>query len=260
MKKLLATIALLVLASPVLAADNRLTGSVEHTDFSNGYGDRTVVSVESVTKIGAPTLVINAAHGERNVDAGPSFSGQRLTGQLYVDWTDQFYTRTQVGVGSNSPVFARRDFAQDFNFKLSPQTVILLGARTTDYFGDVNVKAYSAGVTQYFGDRFNAAYRFTRYDSELTGSSNGNLVMLRLRDSAGAGTTQMWLGYADTLYAADYLPELIGEGSQKSVVLRRVQPLGSSVALNVLLGKTWYATPVADYQGTQIGLGLTASW
>ena len=260
MKKLFVLLALLMLAAPTFAAETRATGSIDYTDFSNGYGDRRVASLETVTKFDTTSLVLSGSHGERNVSQGESFDGQRISGQLYVDWSDTFYTRTLVGLGTNSPVFARRDFAQDFNYKLNPQTVVLLGARYTDYFGDVNVKAYSAGVTQYFGDRFNGTYRFTRYDSDRTGSNNGHLVMLRLRDSEGQGTTQMWLGYADTLYAADYLPELIGEGSQRSVVLRRVQPLGTSASLNLVLGKTWYETPVVDFQGVQVGVGVTLGW
>ena len=259
MKKFFAFLILALLAFPVLAADTKVTGSVEHTDFSNDFGQRSVVQLESISQYETGSVVFNVAHGERKVDGGPSFEGQRISGQFYKNWSDGFYTRTQIGLASDSPVFARRDFAQDFNIKVASPTVLLLGLRHTKYFEDVTVKAYTVGVTHYFNGRFNASYRFTRYDSDRTGSNNGNLVMLRLKDAAGEGTTQMWLGYADTLYGYEWLPE-IADGRQKSVVLRRVQPLGNSLALNALVGKTWYETPVVDYNGLQVGLGLSLDW
>ncbi len=259
MKKIFVFLLALTLTFPVLAAETKVTAQVAHTDFSNGFGERSVVELDAVTRMENATVILTAAHGERKVDEGPSFDGQRLAGQFYMNWSPRLTTRTLVGLGSDSPVFAKRDFGQDFNIRLNSPTVVLLGARYTDYFEDVNVKAYTVGLTHYFTGRFNASYRFTRYDSERTGWNNGNLVMLRLRDAEGGGVTQLWLGHAAPLYAYEWLPD-VTEGQQQSVVLRRVQPLGDAASLNILLGKTWYETPAADYDGLQVGLGLTWNW
>jgi len=260
MKKLFAVFALLAMAGSAFAADTKVTTSVEHTNFTEQFGERNVASVEAVTKSGSgdATFVFTGSYGERKFDDGASFSGQRVGGQLYIDWSENFYTRTAVSAATNDPVFAKRDYAQDFNFK-SGGTTFLLGARYTDFYGDVTVKSYSAGITQKFGDRFSASYRFTQYDSDLTGTNNGNLVSLKLKDADSDGSTQLWLGYADTLYAYDWLPA-VSSGKQKSAVIRRVQPLSGNVSLNMLFGKSWYETPVADYEGVTGGLGLTFGW
>lgn len=258
MKKLFAALALLALSSPAIAG--KVTGTYEYTDFTEQFGERSVASAEATVKSKADdvTFVVTGSYGERNTDDA-SFSGYRVGGQVYIDWTDSVYTRTAASIGDDSPVFAKRDYAQDINFKTATGTTFLLGARYTDYYGDVNVKSYSAGITQKFGDRFSASYRYTQYDSELTGTSDGHLGSLKLSDADGAGSTQLWVGYADTLYAYDWLPST-GEGKQKSAFIRRVQPLNQNLALNLGFGRAWYETPVADYSSVTGQVGLTVSW
>lgn len=256
MKKFFAALVLLAIASPAFAG--KVTGTYEYTDFTEQYGERSVASAEATIKSKADdvTLVVTGAYGERNTDDA-SFSGKRVGGQVYIDWTDWLYTRTAASIGDSSPVFAKHDYAQDVNLKASTGTTFLLGARYTDYYGDVNVKAYSAGITQKFGTNFSASYRYTQYDSDLTGKSNGNLVSLKLNDEQGS--TQLWLGQADTLYAYDWLPS-VGEGKQKSVFIRRVLDLNDNLALNAGFGRAWYETPVTDYSSVTGSLGLSLSW
>jgi len=259
MKKLFAVLALLAFTSPVFAADNKITTGVEHTEYSEVFGERTVASVEYAHKDGQATWVFNGGWGHRETEDGSSFTGERLSGQLYYNWTDSVYTRTYVAASTDDPVFAQRDFAQDVNVKLGANTWLLIGGRYAEYFDDVTVRSYSAGITQKLGKRLSGSYRITHYDSSTTGVNYGHLASLKWYDQSGPGSTQLWLGYADTLHVYDWL-EGVGEGTTKSIVVRRVQPITSSLAINLMFGKSWYETPVANYDGLQGGISLTYGW
>ena len=255
----LLTLALsLAVCGSALAADNSITVSGEHTNFSNDRGDRTIGSVEYKAKAGAATFVIGGAHGRRDYGNDADFSGSRIEGSLYYDWNDKLSTRTYGAWGTNDPVFADSRIGQTFYLKLIPRTVFQLGVSQTEYFGDVDMRAYTAGVAYYF-DRVTVSYRHNRYDVKGLDRSNGNVVSLRLKDTDGRGNTQLWLGDGTTVHDYEFLED-VAQGDRRSVMLRRVQPVGASTDINFNLGKTWYERPIGDYQGLQVGVGVTVGW
>jgi len=224
-------------------------------------GSRTAYSAEHVHKPTAnTTLVIEGAHGERKV-AGQKWDGQRAKANLYVNWTDHFYTNTAASVATNSPVFARHDISQTFYFTpvKGLGTTLQLGLRTAEYYGGQTVNAYSLGASQYWGSLI-ASYRFTHYDPDKKKSNNGHLLSVRLNDATGHGHTQAWLSYSKTLHSYDWLPNQTGEGENKGIAIERVQPITEDMEIKALVGRDRIKTPVNDYNATKGRLGLNYRW
>ncbi|AKC87101.1 YaiO family outer membrane beta-barrel protein [Pseudoxanthomonas suwonensis] len=249
---------LATVAAQAFAADDSLSVGFGRTDYSNGYGTRDLFTVEYVNRSGANTAVVQASAAERSYDDGDDFDGVALSGTLYRDWSPGISTRTSVAVASDDPVFVRRAVDQDVTFKPMARTTLTLGARYAEYYGDNHAGiAYLAGA--YYFPRLMLRYRYSHYRLSGSGSSHGNLLMLRYRDRGGEGATQLWLGQGTSIREYDWSP-IVQAGDFRSVTLRRVQPLAPGLALNALVEQAWYETPVGDYEGVTVGLGLAWKW
>lgn len=247
---------LLSCATLANAADPKIIVATEHTDYSGGFGKRMETSVESSMDIGNTGFSVNVAHGRREV-GGDRFKALRLGGVVYRDWSDKFYTRTTMGISSNKPVFATRELANDFNYKLLPNAVATVGAKHARYHGGIDVLTLSAGASWYFKGGF-ASYRFSSFDVDKAGKGHGHLASFRLKDPRGAGYTQLWAGIGSSLHEQQiYLAD--SKGKYRSVALQRVQPVAGPVAVSLSLGRTWYDTPATDYRGTTASVGLVLS-
>lgn len=252
-------IPVLFLSSAAFSAQaGKVTTAIEHTDFSNGYGQRSIARIEAVGDFDSTTVVVNAAYGERDYTAGKSFTGSRVTGVVYHKWSESLSTRTGGAYGSNDPVFVKRDLFHDFNIKFIPNTVLTIGGRYAEYYGGVYLNAWSAGGSYYF-ERLTVAYRYTNYQMSFGGNTDGHVLSLRLKDDSGDGSTQLWLGKGTSLHNYDWLTEL-RDGDSKSVSLVRIQPITKNLTLSATVGKAWYDTPVIDYDGITGGLSLTYDW
>jgi YaiO family outer membrane protein len=235
-------------------ADPKILLSSQYTHFSDGFGKRRQTSAGYSADLGRTAFSINATQAKRKF-ADESFSAVELSGTLYQDWSDRFYTRTQLGLSSNKPVFAIRQAATDLNFKLIPDTVLTVGGKYARYYGGRDVYSWSAGGTWYFGDG-SVAYRFTLADVEKLGKSHSHLATIRLKDPRGDGQTQLWLGAGTALHEQEVL--LSGQkGKFKSVSVQRVQPIQGDLALNLMIGRSWYDTGSTDYRGTTASVGIT---
>lgn len=244
--------ALLAGALPAEAADYNAAVNANLTDYSNGFGSRRETTAESTTRFGATSFTIGLSQARRKYE-DESYSAVRLAGSLYQNWTDRFYSRTYGSVSSGKPVFATRELGADLNFKLLPNTVATVGGKASRYHGRRDALAWSAGATHYFAGGF-ATYRFTGYDVEGRGKSHGHLATLRIKDGAGKGSTQLWLGAGNSLH--EELLTTDRRGKFRSVALQRIQPVEGPVSLSVSLGRTWYDTPGGDYRGTRVAVGL----
>ena len=67
-----------------------------------------MASLESASRFGRNTLVLQATAGQRKYDSGADFDGSALSGSFYRDWSEVLSTRTAVVLGSDDPVFVRR--------------------------------------------------------------------------------------------------------------------------------------------------------
>lgn len=258
MKRYLLLAALALAALPAVAADNTVTARTEYTDL-DALGTRTIVSAEYVAKGERNTVVLNAAHGERAFPQDVDATDTRVGGTLYTDWSDAISTRIGAAWGSDEPVFAKSDYYADVNFAVIPNTVLTIGGRRASYFGDVDVTSWNAGATYYF-TRGSVMYKFTQYDSELTGTDNGHTARVTIKDSGSSnGKTELWLGYGDRAFAYDFTTEFLA-GNTRSVTLRRVQPLGTKWAIDFSVGRAWYDTPFIDYTGDTVNVGLQYGW
>lgn len=236
--------------------DPKLLLSGQYTHFTDGFGKRRQTSAEYSADLGRTAFTINATHAKRTF-ASETFGAVEVAGTVYHDWNDKLYTRTHIAVSSDKPVFASRQAATDFNFKVIPQTVLTLGGKYARYHGERDVYSWSAGGTWYFDDG-SVGYRFTLSDVDKLGKSHSHLATIRLKDPRGSGQTQLWLGTGTSLHEQEVL--LSGQkGSFKSVALQRVQPIAGPVAVNLTLGRSWYDTGSTDYQGTTASVGLTFS-
>lgn len=248
--------ALLACASIANAADQKVSVATEQTSYSAGLGKRAETSVESTTDLGATSFTVNVAHGQREI-AGDRLKSLRLGAAVYHDWSDKFYTKTTMGISSNKPVFATRELATDFNYKLLSNAVATVGAKYARYHGGVDVLSWSAGAAWHFKGGF-ASYRFSSYDVAKTGKSHGHLASFRLKDPKGSGYTQLWAGTGSSLHDQEVL--LAGsKGKFRSIALQRVQPLRGPVSVSLSLGRAWYDTPTADYRGTTASVGLSVN-
>jgi YaiO family outer membrane protein len=248
--------ALLACASIANAADQKVSVSTEQTSYSGGFGKRLETSVESTTDLGRTGFTVNVAHGKRDI-GDDHVKSLRLGATVYHDWSDKFYTRTTMGISSNKPVFATRELAHDFNYKLLPNAVATVGAKYARYHGGVDVLSWSAGASWYFKGGF-VSYRFSTYDVDRLGKNHAHLASFRLKDPKGEGYTQLWAGAGSSLHDQEVL--LAGsKGKFRSLALQRVQPLRGPVSVNLSLGRAWYDTPTGDYRGTTASVGLAIS-
>jgi YaiO family outer membrane protein len=247
--------ALIVCAATAQAADlksNKFSVSSEYTNFSGGFGKRLETSAESTTDLGKTAFTISASHGKRKYE-NDSFSAARLSGTVYHDWSGRFYTRTSAAVSSNKPVYATRELANDFNYKLLPNAVLTVGGKYARYYDNTDALSWSAGGTWYFASGL-VTYRYTGFDVQKLGKSHGHLASFRLKD--GGGSTQLWLGAGTSLHEQQ-LQSVGREGRYRSVAVQRVQPIKGPVALSVSINRSWYDTPGVKYRGTTASVGLT---
>jgi YaiO family outer membrane protein len=228
-----------------------------YTDYSRGYGNKKISYAEMNQKLDKGALVLNAASGKR-VYSNESYSGTRARGTLYYNWHPTLSTRSGLSWSTHSPVFVRREVFNDFNFKLIKRTVFTVGGRHASYYGDNRVNSWSAGGALYLGAAI-ATYRYTHYASSDSGNSYSHLLSLRVKDSAGQGYTQLWLGSGTARYAYDWRPDS-QSGRMHSVSLKRFQPLTKDIALTLVAGRQWYNTPLRDYQGTFVEGGIVFQW
>ena len=238
------------------AAPDEVSGRVEYTDFTNGFGNREVATVEYNKDLGDTSVILSGSYGRREFGS-EDYKAARASATLYHDWNPRFYTRTSVAVAGDKPVFATRELIQDFNFKVRRNTVLLAGAKYTRYFGKVDATSWTLGATQYFDGGF-ISYRYTGYDVEHLGKTHGHVASVRLNDAKGPGRTQIWLGMGTSLHEQEFLP-VLSKGRVDSFTIERVQPLSSNLALKADFGHSWYETGFTKYQGTTLRVGLSLS-
>lgn len=247
---------LLSCAAVANAADTKVIASTERTNYSGALGKRFESSVETTTDLGETGFTISVSQGKRQV-GDDRFKSLRIGGVVYHDWSEKFYTRTSLGISSNKPVFATREAATDFNYKLLPNAVATVGAKYARYHQGRDVLSWSAGASVYFKGGL-ATYRFTAFDADKDGNGTGHLATLRLKDGRGAGYTQLWAGTGSSLHDADIF--LAGnKGKYRSLSLQRVQPITGPVAISLSAGRSWFDTPANNYRGTTASIGLAIS-
>jgi YaiO family outer membrane protein len=257
---LAAAVAALAVPAPAAAeetpARSRASGQVllEYTDFTGGFGQRKVGSLEYDMDFGGTRMVLTAAQGQREY-VGQTFNATRGGVAVSHDWSERFYTRTAVAVSTNDPVFPLVDAQQEFNFRVTPEITLMAGGRYVRYFGGRDAVSWQAGATYYFRGG-SVSYRYTGYDVEGLGTTAGHTVSLRVDDPGrGRGFTQAWLGAGNNVQEYEALPQQF-RGDYRTIALRRVQPLTDLLALNVGVTQTWYDTGLVEYEGTTVRVGL----
>ena len=254
----LACLSLLALASAAHAADDSFTLTGGHTDFTDGYGSRTTLGIESVDKRGANTWVFGVIGGQRRYGDGTRFDGTNMSGAFSRRWNARWSSRTSAAFSTDDPVFANRFVEQDVSWRGVQDFVLTAGARYSEYFGGADAWAWHAAGAWY-RDRLTVRYRYTHHDVSTLGNSHSHLLSFRMNDRQSGGHTQLWFGTGTSLHEYDWQP-IVQPGDYRSIALRRVQPLGRGVALNLDVDQSWYDTPVADYRGTGLRAGVAWRW
>lgn len=235
-----------------------ISSQVEHADYDSRRGDRDVFGINVTGRAGDTRWQAGAAHGQRDFGE-TAFSGTRVGASLHHDWSSRLSTRTSAAFSDDNPVFANQEFTQDVKLKLVRNTVFNLGGRYAEYYGGTYVTGWSAGA-EYYLPRLTASYRHSRHRLSTGGSGYGNTLSLRLKDAQGRGHTQLWLGNGTSAYAPDMDPLLLRDSRSSSVFLRRSQPLGEHLMLNLGIGKTWHETRHDRFQSISSQLGLGYHW
>lgn len=256
MKTILYAAALLAFPAAAQAQVSKASVEASYTDYSKAFGSRRVGTADMRGKVGSAELGFSVSTGERRF-SDTSFHGTRVSGSITNNWTDRLSTRTSVSLASDKPVFAKSELAQDLSYKLLQDVVLTVGGKRAAYFGGTHVNSVFAGGTYYLRGA-SIAYRLTGLDTSGLGHSFSHQLSLRVPDSGGRGATQLWIGRGTSLQDVAFLPRP-GKGSYTSVAVRRLQPVADGVALSVTADRTWFNTPIADYTGTTLRVGLEFS-
>lgn len=260
MKTLLPLVAISALSGPASAqvAERWVSAELLNARYTNGHGERDVLSAEYGHRFGATTWVVQAFGGSRDYQDGASFADAGLAGTFYRNWDTRFSTRSHVAFSKDEPVFANRRIDQAFSYKALNNLLLTAGLQHTGYSGGVESNAWYSS-TAYYVDRVMFSYRYTRHRLSGIDDSYGQTLTVRLKDRQGAGSTQLWLGQGTSVQEYDWSPE-VQRGDVKTIALRRVQPLSQNSALNLGLAKEWYDTPLSNHNGLTSKLGVTYRW
>lgn len=255
MKKILTLPGLVLLAIPVAGmATESLSVSYDYTNYSADHGVKNIIFADLKHKLDHGAIVLGISQGNRDYGNGEDFDGTRGRASLWYDWTPVLSTRSGISLGTNSPVFVRRELLNDFNLKLVKNTVLTLGGRHAQYYNNTEVNAWSAGGAFYTGPLI-TTYRYTRYDTVGAGNSESHLLSIRLRDMQGNGYTQIFASTGTGAYTYDWTPET-RNGKLHSLSLKRLQPFTEEISLVMVFGKQWFDTPVKSYSGINGMLGI----
>ena len=250
--------ALLLAVSSAHAGIDRVALQLDHADYTDGFGHRDAQTLDVAGRSGDSRWHLGLAHGERDYGSA-RFGGNRVQGSLHHTWSPRFSTRTAATASNDDPVFVNRQFQQDLQWKVAPQTVLSVGGKYAEYHAGAYVSGWSVGASHYF-PRVTASLRHERHRQSNGPDGHGTTVSLRLKDSSGRGSTQLWLGQGTSGYTADADPLLLREHDSKRVFLRRNQPLGQHLMLEAGLGKNWHSTRLDRFQSVQSHLGLGYHW
>jgi len=239
--------------SPANAQSFELLSEIKHAEYTDGMGERTEGNVIVSNDFGPATVVVEGKIGERKY-ATDSFTGEAVSVDLYYDWSDLISTRTSVSFASNDPVFTRHILSQEIMVKPVDNLVLTGGFSDREYFGNVDAQTYSGGPTFYFKGGF-AKYTYTHYAIDDRANTHSHLATVRLKDGAGAGYTQAWVGTGTSVQEYEFVvPDT--KGDVTGIALRRVQPLTDALNLTFGADYQWYDTPILDYQRWGLTLGI----
>jgi YaiO family outer membrane protein len=225
----------------------------ERLDLGDDYGTLDKLAIDYKAVMGDTTVVFTSEFGERQNAAG-EYAALRVNGTLYQDFNDSFSGRSSVSVSENEPVFARLELAQDFTYKVAPNTAVTAGVRYANYFGDRDVLFYSLGARQYFKGG-SLSYRLSVVDPDNHNAFLSHLANLTVNDPHGRGKTQFWLSAGGTAIERLTLEDQY-TGTDYSGSVKRLQPLTKDLDLVISAGLTSYDRPTGRTLGNSVGLGL----
>ncbi|HDS0948751.1 TPA: YaiO family outer membrane beta-barrel protein [Stenotrophomonas maltophilia] len=250
--------ALLLATASAHAGVDRVSLQLDHADYSDGFGKRDVQTLDVAGRSGDSRWHLGLAHGERDYGSA-RFSGNRVQGSLHHAWSPTVSTRTAFIASNDDPVFVNRQVNQDLQWKVAPQTVLSVGGKYAEYHAGAYVHGWSVGAAYYF-PQVTASIRHERHSQSNGPDGYGTTLSLRLKDTQGRGSTQLWLGSGTSGYSAEADPLLLREHDARRLFVRRNQPLGEHLMLEAGLGKTWHKTRLDRFQSVQSHLGLGYHW
>lgn len=251
----LLTAALFAGAAQADDVKTKVSGSYDHTNYSDNFGHRGVVGVEASFDAGNTTFVVSGERGVRDYGPGFRFDSNRISGTVYHDWNSRLSTKTWAKFAGDTPVFAKREYGHDFILKVRPGTNVVLGAKKTEYFGGQDANSVAIGAQQYF-KRGYVGYRYTHNDMRFGDNTHSHLLTGRLNDASGEGFTQAWYGQGTSVMDYDWTP-VVAKGKQRGFAVARSQPLNENWSVDVNVGHQRFDTLLGDYSGTQAGVGVT---
>ncbi|NOT40976.1 MAG: YaiO family outer membrane beta-barrel protein [Alphaproteobacteria bacterium] len=223
----------------------------EVRSFSDHRGTLSSITVEEEIRRGDTTIVLAPTIGERDTPSA-TYDAVGMRGTVYQDWSPVVSTRTTVFLAEKTPVFAHIDVAQDVTVRVADRTTVTAGIRWAEYDGGNEAAFASLGVRRYF-EGGSIAYRLT--GAEVDGDDFfAHLINLRLDDSEGGGSTQLWLSVGD---AASSQFDDSFNANNRSVTLQRTQPLWDNVALVAAAGLSEYRSAGGHYTATTFRVGLS---
>lgn len=263
MQKILVGVSFAVLTTQLtLAAPNEqnLTIGYEHRNYSKDRGERNLEFLEYSNKFNNGGFVAKLSSADRDFGSGVSDRGTEGKLDIYYDWNDYLSTKSGITLSDNTFAFLHKEYRQDFNIKPRKNLVVNLGLKTTEYAKDVDVNAWSSGLSWY-SKRVILSYKYTDYNSDEKGNSHGNTLSGKLKDIEGKGNTQLWLGFGTGAYSYEWDPTNSKlSGDFKSITVRREQPFLNNWLLGISAGKNWYETPLDNYYSINGKIDISYKW
>jgi len=163
--------------------------SHDYLDHKNTYGTWDTINMTNYQHIADGLTVFYQAELHRRK------SGDAILGSVgaYKDWSDYFYTYTQVTAGSKSEYLPKFRIDNDFNFKFGEKKniVTVLGLTYINAHDVHRDKIISAGL-MYYAPKYNISYRFFR-----NLSNPGNVISYSHTLSIGYGQEKLQWLYLD---------------------------------------------------------------
>lgn len=251
-----------LIAQLTQAASNEqnLMAGYEYRDYSKDRGSRNLSFVEYGNKFNKGAIVTRLTNADRDFGSSVSDTGTEGKLDIYYNWNNYLSTKSGLTLSDNTFVFPHQEYRQDFNITPRKNLVINLGVKHTEYADDVDVDAWSSGLSWY-SKRMILSYKYTDYSSDEKGDSYGNTISAKLRDKEGTGNTQLWLGFGTGAYSYEWDPAASKlNGDFKNITLRREQPISNNWLLGFSVGKGWYETPLDNYYSVNGQVDLSYKW
>lgn len=223
-------------------------------DLGPGRGTLTTVTLEMQKATPTGIWSLAPAFGRRAQGTASASSVAGAIGWRHA-WSNRITTASDAFLAEAHSPFAQASLTQSVAVLVARRTQVTAALRWSRYQGGQDVWFVSGESRRYFR-RGSVAYRLTWIKPAGRDGYSSHLLSFTLNDAAGRGRTQLWLSQGQASLTPSQAPDTF-RGHDRSVQLRRVQPLGPRLSLSLSGGLATYDLPAGAVRSRNLGLGLS---